>query len=271
MDGATKGYRRASGLGNRQIARVTALLSMGMLALMLVVAGPARAAEVPADSGWFDRYNRWVFAFNGVVDRGAAWIAGQFDDGAPATPPTPRRRPRGGPANMLSNLVNEPMTVAASLAVADFDTAWIATRRFAINSTVGFLGWYDRAAGQGVPPVHADVGLALCRYGVGEGGYMVLPFIGPRTIRDGVADVLVINAILWSTVGILAGSGYSLQTILVAEALEIAADIVATRQIDPEAKALGTDDYDATRAAYLEQRRARCADSSVAAHKVPRL
>lgn len=234
-----------------------------ILAAMLAVATAARSQEPAADTGWFDRYNRWVFAFNGAVADGAAWVSAPF--GNRPEPPAGARQ-RGNLGNMLSNLVNEPLTVLTSLAVGDVDTAWIASRRFAINSSAGLLGWYDRAARRGLAPVHADVGLALCRYGVGEGGYMVLPFIGPRTIRDAAADVAVVNAILWSTVGILAGSGASLQTILVAEAIEIVADIVATRQIDPQAKALGTRDYDATRDAYLAQRRARCADS-VADHK----
>jgi phospholipid-binding lipoprotein MlaA len=246
-------------------------LSFGAICVLVALlvalpAGRARAAEATVGMGWFERYNRLVFGFNGLVDGAAETVAGWVRP--PRTEPEPpRRHQRGGPGNMLSNLVNEPMTMAASLAVADLDTAWIAGRRFAVNTTVGFLGWYDRAAARGLPPVHADVGLALCRYGVGEGGYVMLPFVGPRTIRDAVADVVVINAILWSTVAALAGTGASLQTILVAEAVEIAADIVATRQIDPKAKALGTSDYDATRAQYLEQRRARCADTVAGAAK----
>ncbi|BBK32513.1 hypothetical protein STHU_31470 [Allostella humosa] len=165
---------------------------------------------------------------------------------------------RGGVGNMMSNLVNEPITVVSSLAVADLPTAWTATRRFAVNSTEGFLGWYDYAAARGLPPVHADIGLSLCRYGVGEGGYVVLPLIGPRTVRDAVADVVLVNAILWTALATALGTGATLQTIVIAETVEIAADIVATRQIDPQAKALGAGEYGATRAEYLRQRRLRC-------------
>ncbi|WP_374444113.1 MlaA family lipoprotein [Stella sp.] len=243
-------------------ARLSRAAILALVLLGVLGATGARAEAAAEERGWFDRYNRAVFAFNGAFGDGMAWLGRQFGGAETVPEPSPPGgRRRGGFGNMLSNLVNEPITVLASLAVGDLEIARTAARRLAINSTEGFLGWYDRATARGLLPRHADVGLALCRYGVGEGGYMVLPFIGPRTIRDAVADVALVNAVLWSTVGILAGSGASFQTIFVAEAVEIAADIVATRQIDPKAKALGTRDYDATREAYLEQRRARCADS----------
>jgi phospholipid-binding lipoprotein MlaA len=166
---------------------------------------------------------------------------------------------------MASNLVNEPITIVSSLAVGDLATAWHASERFAINSTVGFLGWYDRARGYGLAPVQSDIGLALCHYGVGEGGYLVLPLIGPRTVRDAVADVMIVNAILWTSLAAVLGTGASLETFLVAETIEIAADIVATRQMDPHAVALDGLDYEATRREYLRQRRQRCGDPVVAA------
>ena len=100
----------------------------------------------------------------------------------------------------------------------------------------------------------------MCQAGLGEGGYVVLPFIGPRTVRDGFADVVLVNAVLWTLVGASLGTGASLQTIAIAEAIEVVADIIATRQIDPNAKVVHFDDYEAVRKAYLEQRRARCAE-----------
>lgn len=95
---------------------------------------------------------------------------------------------------------------------------------------------------------------------MGEFGYVVLPLIGPRTGRDAMADVALMNVLLWSFAGVAAGTGASLQTILIAEGIEVVADIAATRQFDREATKVTTRDYDATRAAYLAQRRARCAE-----------
>ena len=234
---------------------------------LALAAGPAGAQEAVADGGWLDRYNRVIFAFNAAVDEGFAAGAAWF---APPASAEPRRRARGGPGNMMSNLVNEPLTIVSSLAVADLATTWTATQRFAVNSTVGFLGWYDRASGYGIPPTHADLGLALCRYGVGEGGYLMLPFIGPRTVRDAVADVVLVNAILWTSLAALLGTGASIETILIAEAVEIAADVVATRQIDPMAKGPGLGrDFAVVREDYLRQRRERCANPVASAPKPP--
>ncbi len=236
-----------------------------LVACVLVgaVAAPSHAGSIdpPADGGWLDGYNRLVFRFNQAVDAGLeGWFAPEPGEAADG-------RVRGGVGNMAANLVNEPITAVASLAVGDLPTAWLATRRFAVNSTMGFLGWYDRAAEYGLAPVQSDIGLAMCRHGVGEGGYIMLPLIGPRTVRDAVADVAVVNAVLWTALGTILGAGAGLQTILIAETMEIAADIVATRQIDPHAIALRGMDFEATRREYLQQRRARCRIPVVAGPK----
>ena len=246
-----------------------------LLALLLCAPQPAGAAErAPAAAGddLLNGYNRIIFAINRTVysvldaltggDAPAATESDPPPGDAPLDVPAPMPPPTPGPAQMISNLINEPLTLLSSLVVGDFGTAWNAAQRFGINSTVGVLGWYDAARDWGHQPVPADVGLSLCRMGVGEGGYVVLPFIGPRTWRDAVADVVLVNALLWTTTGAILNSGLSLQTIIVAELIEVGADIVATRQIDPRAKAQHYDDYDRMRAQYLAQRRQRCTGES---------
>ena len=59
--------------------------------------------------------------------------------------------------------------------------------RFALNSTWGLLGLLDVAGEAGLPKHDEDLGQTLGRWGVGEGAYIVLPFFGPRTVRDAVA------------------------------------------------------------------------------------
>lgn len=164
-----------------------------------------------------------------------------------------------GISNMAANVVNEPVTAVTNLLIGDFSTAWVATQRFGINSTVGILGWYDVAKDWlDLQPTVTDVGLVMCKAGVGEGSYLVLPFVGPRTLRDGLADIVLTNLILWTAVGVTLGTGASWETILIAETVEILADLIATRQIDPNAKVTQFEDFEAVRKAYLEQRRARC-------------
>ena len=257
-----------------------------LLALLLLCVPAAAGATEPAadpaaaDSAANDmlnRYNRIIFAINHLVYSTLDSVLAWGEAAAPAAkqpkpdtaelpapdaaePPAPSPAP--GPGRVISNLINEPLTALSSLVVGDLPTAWNAVQRFGINSTAGVLGWWDEASTLGYQPVPADIGLSLCRMGVGEGGYVVLPFIGPRTYRDAAVDVVLVNALLWTTTGAIFSSGLSLQTIVIAESIEVAADIVATRQIDPRAKELRFDDYDKMRADYLAQRRQRCAVNS---------
>lgn len=241
------------------------------------------------DGGVFDYYSRALFWFDRQFYDGlnavTELVVGSDAVHASETANPEHRKAAGlpGPSataigrglgNMAVNMVNEPVTAVASLLGGDVSTSLNAVSRFGINSTVGILGWNDVARDWGFEPKVADIGLTLCKAGVGEGGYLVLPFIGPRTVRDGFADVILVNAILWPLTAAALGTGASWQTILVAEGIEIVADIVATRQIDPNAKVVHFDDFEAVRAAYLQQRRARCADlragkPAPAVHPVP--
>jgi phospholipid-binding lipoprotein MlaA len=66
--------------------------------------------------------------------------------------------------------------------------AGIELARFSINSTIGMAGLFDIAAGDTfkLKPQEADIGLAIGHYGIGEGFYLVLPFMGPSSLRDTV-------------------------------------------------------------------------------------
>jgi len=240
--------------------------------------GPAPAhaldpAPAAYDGGVLDTVSRALFTFDQYVYAGLSkagqWLSGPVEPviaapGAASDATAPQSALGRGLGNVTSNLVNEPVTAVAGLAVGAFDKSWHATKRFAINSTAGLLGWYDVADGWGLPRRHEDVGLLMCRAGVGEGGYVVLPLVGPRTIRDAGADIVLTSAILLTFTGVALGDGLTLQTFLIAETIEIAADIFATRQMDSHAAALSFDDYDQMRSAYLAQRRARCAEPASA-------
>ena len=229
------------------------LLAMLLLGAPAMATEPAAAPD-PAASDMLNGYNRIIFAFNRTI---YSWLDSLLP-AAPEPSPSAAPGPAPGPARVISNLINEPLTLLSSLLVGDVSTAWNAAERFGINSTVGVLGWWDEASLRGYEPVPADIGLSLCRMGVGEGGYVMLPFIGPRTYRDAAADVILVNALLWTTTGAIVGSGLSIQTIIIAESIEVAADIVATRQIDPRAKEIHFDNFDQMRTNYLAQRRHRC-------------
>ncbi|WP_084446258.1 MlaA family lipoprotein [Desulfosarcina sp. BuS5] len=75
----------------------------------------------------------------------------------------------------------------------------ITTGRFLVNSTIGLAGMYDPAAKWAMPVQKEDFGQTLGYYSVGAGPYLVLPIIGPSTLRDTtgfVVDTAVHRAVL---------------------------------------------------------------------------
>jgi phospholipid-binding lipoprotein MlaA len=62
--------------------------------------------------------------------------------------------------------------------------------RFVLNTTVGVLGLLDPATGMGFPARATDFGETLGAYGVGQGWYLVVPLLGPSTVRDLFGDVV---------------------------------------------------------------------------------
>ena len=91
---------------------------------------------------------------------------------------------RTGTSNVLTNL-SSLITIPNNVLQGDFKTAGINTGRFAVNTTVGILGIFDVAEKIGFSEyVKEDYGQTFGKWGVGAGCYLVLPVLGPSTIRD---------------------------------------------------------------------------------------
>ena len=86
--------------------------------------------------------------------------------------------------NFLRNL-RTPVTLANDLFQGNLERAEITFTRFFINSTIGMLGLFDIAADSGFPHHEEDFGQTMGTYGAGEGFYLVLPVLGPSSLRDG--------------------------------------------------------------------------------------
>lgn len=90
-----------------------------------------------------------------------------------------------GLSNIFDNL-KYPVRLAGNLLQGRLKGAWVETGRFAINSTVGVLGFFtpaDEIGGLELIP-EEDIGQALGSWGFGEGPYLVLPLLGPSNLRD---------------------------------------------------------------------------------------
>lgn len=78
-----------------------------------------------------------------------------------------------------------PVRLVASLAQGELAVAGVETARFVVNSTLGLAGFFDPAAGWGLPaPRPADAGQALGAWGWEPGTYLHVPVVGPSSPRD---------------------------------------------------------------------------------------
>ena len=91
---------------------------------------------------------------------------------------------RAGTSNVLDNL-STLVTIPNNVLQGDFKKAGVNTGRFIINTTLGIVGIFDLAQAIGFPDYEKeDYGQTLGAMGVGEGCYLVLPVLGPSTVRD---------------------------------------------------------------------------------------
>lgn len=95
---------------------------------------------------------------------------------------------RGMGRSFFKNL-NEPIVAINDLLQGDIGDAGTSLGRFAVNSTVGILGFFEVAERVDLKPHNADFGQTLHSYGAGAGAYVVLPFFGPSTLRDTVGTI----------------------------------------------------------------------------------
>jgi phospholipid-binding lipoprotein MlaA len=65
-----------------------------------------------------------------------------------------------------------------------FEESFNATGRFLINTTVGLLGFFDVASKEGLPDYDEDFGQTMAVWGWENSRYLVVPFLGPYTVRD---------------------------------------------------------------------------------------
>jgi phospholipid-binding lipoprotein MlaA len=115
-------------------------------------------------------------------------------------------------SNFLEN-VNAPVDLANSVLQGDAENSFATFWRFLINTTFGLGGLFDAASEIGLKARHADFGETLAFYGADTGAYLVLPFVGPSNVRDGIgkgADALL-QPINWydegASLALAAGKG----------------------------------------------------------------
>lgn len=137
----------------------------------------------PAVSDPFERVNRTMFKFNTTVYN---HVLRPFSHGYERVVPAPARR---GLVSFFDN-IKYPVRFASCLLQGKFNRAAAETGKFALNSTVGLAGFIrvsDRYPELQAP--EEDIGQALGAWGIGPGPFLILPVLGPSTLRDTVGSV----------------------------------------------------------------------------------
>lgn len=232
-------------LTTKRLAARRPLAVAALSALLLGGCATANNAKDPLEG-----YNRAMFGFNEQVDKVVLKPAAQaYEFVLPEFV-------RTGVGNFIGNLedpwigINNLLQGKAADGLSDL-------MRFAFNSTFGLLGLIDIATPMGLPKHDEDLGQTLGSWGVGEGAYVVLPFFGPRTVRDSVAlpaDFLGQNPVRIDHVP--TRNSYTALRVTHQRSTFLGAE----RTVDEAT----IDKYAYTRDFYLEQRRYKVSDGNVA-------
>ena len=183
-----------------QVGKFAALLALSAWAVPAQAAPLAAAGEVddyaaPRVSDPFERVNRALFRFN---DGFYIHLLRPFARGYERVVPSPVRR---GLGNFFDNL-KFPVRFVSSVLQVKLGRATRETGRFLLNSTAGVAGLVR--VSDSVPALAAvpaeDVGQTMGVWGFGPGPYLVLPFLGPSSLRDavGLAGDAFLNPLNWS-------------------------------------------------------------------------
>ncbi|MBA4741322.1 MAG: VacJ family lipoprotein [Azoarcus sp.] len=221
-------------------SRVVLLL---LACAVLLVSGCASRPHNPDDP--LEGYNRAMFSFNEGVDKAVLRPAAQAYEAV--TPELVRT----GVGNVFSN-IGDVWVGVNNLLQGKVGDGMSDLMRFGINTVFGILGIFDVATEAGLPKHDEDLGQTLAVWGVGDGPYVVLPLLGPRTARDAVA----------TPVDMKGGALIPIDHVRTRNSL------IALRVVHGRSMLLGTDrtleeqidKYAFVRDAYLQQRRFKVHD-----------
>ena len=159
--------------------KITSILSSFVVLALL-------SSNVKATDECFEGVSRSIFKFNMAFDDALLEpIAKGYNK-----LPNPIKN---GTSNFTSNIATL-LSIPNSMLQGDLRGAGHSTGSFLINSSLGILGIFNPAEKMGLKSHKEDVGQTLGTYGMGPGCYLVLPILGPSTIRDTVgliADTFV--------------------------------------------------------------------------------
>ena len=221
------------------------ILSYSALSLFLVITGCTSQNDLSAEIyDPAEPLNRTIHGFNKGVDKYAFRPVSQAYG---AITPDPVE-------NLVENLgdnLSSPADAINHLLQGDIAASITAVGRFGVNSTIGLVGLFDPATTLGLAEKQTNFGETLGKWGVGEGAYVELPFLGPSTVRDTtgrIVDVFIdpVNSFIKSP-----ESDY----VLGAKALDIIDGRHRYGPVIDQVLYESVDSYTAARLGYLQSQR----------------
>lgn len=221
--------------------RLTCLIGAAALAT-----GCATVSNPSPDDPW-ESYNRSMFKINDTVDRALLKpIATGYDQLMPDPAQNCVR-------NIFSNL-GDVWSAANSFLQARGHDFFNTLGRVLFNTTMGLGGCIDVASMNGANRIPNDLGVTLGVWGLDAGPYVVLPFLGSSTVRDGTGTAVSFVTDISNTTAILAIDNVPLRnSILGLQVVDARANLLDADQLVNE---IALDRYSFIRDAYLQRRNA---------------
>jgi phospholipid-binding lipoprotein MlaA len=153
------------------------LLKIGFIGVITISMAACSTTGAANPDDPYEGFNRSMLNFNGAVDRA---VIGPIARGYGAITPAPVQ---AGVSNFTANL-KEPVTLVNEVLQGNPGDAMDAFFRLAVNTTLGLGGLFNVAGAMGVEREEEDFGQTMAVWGVPSGPYLVLPLMGPSTVRD---------------------------------------------------------------------------------------
>ena len=207
----------------------------------------------------FETVNRGIFAFNQAID---GLIFEPLAKGYLHLP-SPIRT---GTSNFVGN-ISTLLTIPNNVLQGDLGLAGKNSLRFIVNSTVGIIGIFDPASAIGLNSYEKeDFGQTLGSWGMGEGCYIVLPVLGPSTARDALGSLgNYLGGDAWYNVTVKNDTQYFSDFDYYASKGARGVDFRAKNFDDiNNLEENSIDFYASVKSLYLQDRRKRIANASVA-------
>lgn len=149
----------------------------------LLCSGCATIDGPPNPDDPFESFNRSMYEFNETLD---IYVLKPVAKGYQAVTPDAVDK---SITNFFSNL-DDVLVIFNDIFQLKFEQLASDTARFVFNTTFGLLGFIDVATDFGLPKHKEDFGQTMGYWGVESGPYLVLPFFGPSSVRDGAGFVV---------------------------------------------------------------------------------